>query len=257
MATWTSTATIKAGVTNGKPGTGTGGTGDQLADNLQYLYDRLNTIGIVSSGNIYDDFHQAALDTDNWIDTGDNAPTFVAQPDHAIHFTSSGIQSSAIVAAAKKMAFDLDRDHHIKMVSRFGKATAAGDQSMIVGFQEMALTGDAVVTDTDSMIAFVRGTNNNTVKAYCSKTAGNSVVVADNLSNWTNYMELAIEITFIGATKKVEFFIDGASVGSTTDTTKIPVVQMRPAIGIHGGGGARVADLDYATYFWLERPLGA
>lgn len=224
-------------------------------NDLRHLYERLNLVGIVSSGNIYDDFHQGTLDTDLWIDTGDNAPTFDAAPDHSIQFSTTGIQSSAIVAGAKRMLFDLDRDHHIKMVSRFGKATAAGDQSIIVGFQEAALTGDAVVTDTDSMIGFVRGTNANTIKAYCSKTAGNFVNVADNLSNWTAYMELAIEITFIGATKKVEFFVDGTSVGSTTDTAKIPVVQMRPAIGQHGGGGGRTSHLDYATYFWIERPL--
>lgn len=259
MATWTDPTTIKAGVTNGKPGIGTGGFGDQVADDLQYLYDQVvGSIGIASSGNIYDDFHQAALDTDNWTElTGSSSVTMHGtDPDHAVEFSHPSGGYAGIVASAKKMRFDLDRDHHIRMKCRWGKATSSGDQVVTIGFNDasLATNTNATIVTTDSMIAFRRGTNANTLKAYCSKTAGNNTTIADNLGTWTSYMILEIEITFIGATKKVEFFVDGASVGSTTDTAKIPIIAMRPTIGDQNGSGSRTSFCDRAAYFWVEEP---
>lgn len=260
---WTSGTTIKAGVTSGKPGIGTGGFGDQVVDDLDYLKSAVDAVGVQSVANIYDDFVNGAIDTHTWTDESSvGALTFDAYPDHSFTMSTSGASRAGIGGAFApgagvigRMQFDLDRDHSIRMITRWGKATNNGDQTIVVGFQDAALTAaNACGGDLTDTIGFCKGTNNNTVKAYVSK-GGVSLTVADNLSNWTNWMELRIDITFAGATKQVEFFIDGSSVGSTTDTAKIPVIMMRPMIGQTGGAAARVSRCDYASYFWLVRPL--
>lgn len=244
-------------ISSGKPLIGASGTGDKIKDNFIYLKAAIDAIGVQSCTNINDDFVGTTIDTDNWIDIGDTAVALVAAPDHAISLQTNVAVSCGLVAADKKMRFDLDRDFSVRMITRWGKATNNGDQAVTIGFQNSGLTGDNACGDATSIvnvIAFRRGTNNNTLMAYCAK-ASNSVVVTDNLGNWNNYQELRIDITFAGATKKVEFFLDGSSVGSTTDTAKIPVIQMRPIVGQYSGSAARGSLCDYARFFFTAVPL--
>lgn len=258
MASWTDTATIKTAQASGKPLIGDGGHGDWSADNLQYLYDQAIAVGVQSSANIHDDFVTDALDTTNWIDTGDNAVSVRANPEHALTLnTTVTNQSCGIVGAAAKMRFDLDRDHSIRMRTTWGLGTTGKDPALVIGFQDATLTGDnACGASLTNVIAFCKGTNTDTLKAFVSK-AGVSQTVADNLSDYhAVYLTLEIQITFSGATKKVEFFVGGSSVGSTTDTTKIPVVRMRPCIGQVAGAITPFASaLGSARFFWTAMPV--
>lgn len=258
---WTPTATIKAGVTNGKPVIGTGGFGDQTADNLQYLYDRVNQIGISNAAAIHDDFTATNLDTTNggvndmepytW-DVANTPDMNFELPNHLLH-TVSG---EGVAASPFKMRFDLDRDHTLYFETRHRSDQSDAATAWFFGFRD-ATYATTATTLTDSII-FRQGTTAQKYKCYLSKAGVNSTIADDVGGGGTaTWYVLRIEITFAGATKKVEFFIDGVSVASTTDTTIIPLVQLRPSVLHTGGGGTRHNYYDYIDADWTVRPLSA
>lgn len=265
MATWTPTATIKSGVTNGKPGIGTGGFGDQTADNLQYLYDRINQIGLNTQAGIHDDFtedtlNDAAQSPYTWETQIDGAETLALDgaPDHYLHMTCNGAAKTAIAASEYKMRFDLDRDHTLYMEVRHKSGNSDAASTWLIGFQDesIAIAGDTVITTQTDMIAWRQDAVAQKYDGVCARSAGSgTLVVANSVGNAANWTVLRIEITFAGATKKVEFFVDGASVGSTTDTNYLTLVKLRPVIGWINGGGTRNHYLDYVDADWTVRPL--
>ncbi len=268
MATWTSPATIKAAITNGKPLTGTGGNGDQIADDLQYLRDRVDAIGIGSSAGLHDDFTQDSFHITSggitdiepyaWELGGATLPAIGGAPDHWAVLSNGGANHAVMAASTYKMRFDLDRDHTLYFECRHKNTIADSTNVWMIGFQDasLAVSASTCVTTQSDIIGFVQDAVAQKYDAVVSKAAA-SLVVANSVGLASAWSVLRIEVTFAGATKKVEFFIDGASVGSTTDTTKIPVVKMRPLIGFANGGGARLNYIDYVDADWTVRPLSA
>jgi hypothetical protein len=255
MATWTDTATIKAGVTNGKPVIGTGGFGDQVADNLEHLYGRVNAIGIGSASGIHDDFTANTLNDSaaggayTWDVAGTPDLNFTL-PRHDLHATGG----EGVAASIYKMRFDLSTDHTLYFETRHRSDQSDAVATWYFGFRASSYAVNAT-TLTDSII-FRQGTTAQKYKCYLSKAGVNSTIVDDVGGGGTGvWYVLRIEITFAGATKKVEFFIDGVSVASTTDTTIIPLVELRPSVFHNDGGGTRHNFYDHIDADWTVRPL--
>lgn len=234
-------------------------------NNIRHLYERMNVVGIQSRAGIHDDFTEDTLDDAaqspyTW-DTGIGAGQTLAldgAPDHYLHFTVDNAVRCVIAASPYKMRFDLDRDHQIYAEFRHKSGNSDAGSTWLLGFQDasLATTGNTSVSTQDNIIAFVQDATAQKYKARCVKaTVG--VDVATALGNAANWTILRIEITFIGATKKVEFFVDGTSVGTTTDTAKIPVVKMRPLIGFYNGTGSRNHYVDYVDFDWSAHPLSS
>lgn len=242
-----------------------------IRNDLRHLKERADLVGVHTLAGIHDDFTSDVLDlqtgtlgVDIWpytwetqIDGGETLALDGA-PDHYLHFTCNGVAKTVIAASPYKMRFDLDRDHQVYMEVRHKSANSDAASTWLIGFQDASLViaNDTVITTQDNIIAFVQDATAQKYKARCVKaTAG--VDVATALGNAANWTVLRIEVTFIGATKKVEFFVDGASVGVTPDTAKIPVVKMRPVVGFINGSGSRNHYLDYVDADWMSRPLSA
>lgn len=263
MATWTDPTSIKTGVTNGKPGIGVGGFGYNVADNLQYLYDQLRSLGVQSDQGIHDNFTedslnvQGAAGTDpyTWDTGGAGTLALDGAPDHWAHFQNGAGNLKYMAAGPYKMRFDLDRDHTIYMEARHKMTQGDTSNVWLIGFQDASLT--TPVTQ-DNIIAFIQDSTAQKYKGRVVKaTVGQDVATGLGLGA-ASWVGLRIEITFSGGTKKVEFFTDTGSgmvsAGSTTDTTKIPVVKMRPFIGFSGGGGTRDNYIDVCHFDWMVEP---
>jgi len=266
MPTWVDPAVIRASVASGLPGIGVGGTGYDIADDLEYLYDRFSTVGIATASGIHDDFTQntmegttgGASDVEPYIwETGGTVPTISANPDHYARFSQGGGANYSVLAASPyKMRFDLSVDHMIFAEFRHKSAQSDNTEIWLFGFQDesLAVGASTIITTQSNIIGFVQDATANKYDGVVAQAAA-PLVVANSVGDASAWRILRIEITFIGATKKVEFFIDGASVGSTTDTTKIPIVRMRPVLGSKGGGGTRIQQIDSCDFDWGVRPL--
>lgn len=271
MATWVDPAVIRAGVASGLPGIGVGGFGTDVADDLEYLRDRVDAIGIGSAQGIHDDFACDTLDTTSggaadvepytWeVGTGGSTSHVTdGAPDHWCHiFNTAGSNWCVIAASPYKMRFDLDRDHTLYGEMRIKRgATPDSGAVWLFGFQDasLAVTAATCVTTQTNIIGFVQDATQDKFDAIVSKSAGSgTLVVANSVGDISAWTVLRIEITFAGATKKVEFFIDGSSVGSTTNTAYIPLVKMRPLIGFDPSA-TRDLYIDYADFDWTVRPL--
>lgn len=266
MATWTDTATIKAGVTSGKPIIGTGGFGDQAADNLQYLKDIVDQIGIASDSAIHDDFTEDTLSIQGtlpagteepytWELGGTTVPAIAANPNHYLT-ASSNAGYSAIAASVYRMRFDLSVDHTVVYECRHKSSTSDNTDVWAFGFQDASLVIGAatIITTQNNFLGFVQGATANTYKAITS-AGGVTTTVATNQGNAANWTELQVVVTFSGATQNVEFFMDGSSIG--TSTSNISVQRMRPIFGRSGGGGVRTQHADWIHAYWRSRPKNA
>ena len=270
MATWTDTATIKAGVDSGDPGIGIGGFGEQVPNNLQYLKDGLDRIGIASDHNLYDDFVAfIAYDTaaPGLIDTslyaweygavggGATSVGLIAAPDHAvalIHVTGAA-NYAAMRSGPGKINFDLSRTFSVTMEWRYKKVSASEvAETWTMGFQDstLGINAAADVTDQTDFIGFRQGA----IDTFDAITAsgGATTVVGNDVGTATNWTTLKIVIT--GSTS-VEFFVDGTSVGATAAT--ITAVALRPFFGFSGGTVTHTHHIDYALAYFHVRPLSA
>lgn len=249
-----------------------------VRNNLRHLKERADLVGIHTLAGIHDDFTGAEFDrqVSDGVIAGNHAnadmpyawefptgaasdvPTLLAAPDHAaILLPNGGTHFSCLAASKYRMRFGLGRDHTIYAEFRHKSLTSANGDIWLFGFQDASLAASAAtcVTTQSNIIAFVQDATANKYKARCAKAAA-GVDVATALGNAANWTVLRIEITFSGATKKVEFFVDGVSAGSTTDTTKIPSATMRPFLGTNPPGStARTDYFDYADFDWTVRPL--
>jgi len=268
MATWTDTATIKAAVTSGKPGIGIGGFGEQVPDNLQYLKDIIDQIGLASDQAIHDDFtgdliatrvYTAGLGPEEpytW-DLGGTAPTLSGNPDHYIVALHNGAGAySAIAASQYKMRFDLSRDHTVVYEVRHKSAQSDINEYWTFGFQDASLGvgGSGCVTDRSDFLGFIQSTG--VANKYRAQTdnGGGPTVVVDDYGDASVWNVLRIEVTFAGSTQQVEFFVNGTSVG--TSTTNITALRLRPFFGCYSAGGvSRTQYADYIDAFWTVRPL--
>lgn len=247
---------------------------DAIRTDLDDLNSRLQIIEAKSDSAIYDDFTEttilgtvaSAAGTDAQPYTWDvfasgagTSPAISANPDHWLRLQVNG-GSSILTASAFRMRFDLDRDHTIVMETRL-KCTSGTDADMFFGFQDDALPASlANNTDLSDAIAFVRGTNSNTLKFFTARAS--STDSSDNLGDTSAWITLKIAVTYAGSTKEVRAYTGTTQAnyvevaGSPfTTTTKHPNVRLKPWFGISGGGGSRTADLDYILAYWNARPL--
>lgn len=230
-------------------------------NDIRYLKERADALDAAAGQSIRDDFACSALDTDSW-DYGNSGGSAALDgtPDHWLHFQSNGGGQYAIVAAStKRMRIDLDRNHSVAMECRVGKATAAGDHEIFMGFQDEALAfSSANNADYSDMIGFTRGTNANTIRFRMSK-GGVAITPVDNLSNWTNWMKLRVEVVSLssGTDITVRAYVDDVEISGSpfTDETTIPNILLKPWCGQHGGSALKHTYLDYALFYWLARPL--
>lgn len=259
MPTWVDPAVIRASVASGLPAIGVGGTGYDIADDLEYLKDQADAVGIQTLQDIHDDF--TADELNKAVSAGGGAdypyawdvagaPALDGAPDHYLHCVSG----EGLAASKYKMRIDLDRDHSVAYEIRHRSNQSDAATAWFFGFRDASYAANAT-TLTDSII-FRQGTTAQKYKCYLSKAGVNSTIADDQGGGGTAvWYALRIEITFSGATKRVEFFIDGVSVASTTDTTIIPLVKLRPSFLTTGGGGTRHNYYDYIDAYWRSRPL--
>lgn len=241
-------------------------------NDLEHLKERADQVGINSLESIHDNFAGDTLDsvqgtpgsTDypvTWdIGFSNSAPVLDQQPQHACNFPAVGANAYCAIAGSKyRMRVDLDADHTLYFECRHRSVTSDAGNLWVMGLQDasLALSSNTSISTVSNMIGFRQDASAQKYKAFCSK-AGVSVDVATALGNAAIYSVLRIEVTFSGATKKVEFFVDGTSVASTTDTAKLPLVKLRPFVGFHAGGGVlRQQLVDYVDADWVVRPLSA
>jgi hypothetical protein len=268
MATWTDTTTVKAGVTSGKPIIGIGGFGEQVPDNLQYLKDIIDQVGIAVDEAIHENFTGDALsvlgstpagteEPYTW-ELGGTVPTLSGNPDHYINCSHNGGAGpySVIAASQYKIRFDLSRDHTVVYEARHISGQSDATEVWAFGFQDAALgVGvNTIITDQTDFIGFRQG-NANTYNAITA-SGGVTTTVASNVGNAANWTKLKAVVTFSGATQNVEFFIDDASLG--TSISNISVIRMRPIFGCNNGAASpRVQRCDSIDAFWRVRPLSA
>jgi hypothetical protein len=238
-----------------------------IRNDLRHLYERANQVGVDTLEAIHDNFTGNNLDCAltpgavdypyTWDVSNGIAPVLDGTPDHWVHLETGGGAGYASIAASKyRMRFDLDRDHILYGEFRHRSQQNDNTEIWLFGFQDetKAVTAATAISNQDNIIGFVQDATAGKFKARTVKaTAG--VDVATGLGTALTWQVLRIEITISGATKKIEWFLDGTSVGSTTDTTKIPLVRMRPILGVTGGGGGRHTRIDYADFSWTARPL--
>lgn len=233
---------------------------DLIRTNFDDHETRFGATESLSEGSIRDDFvyPTGGINTDVWDVSGTNVYTD-NQPNHLLHFNHGSGQYSAVAASDKKMRFDLDKKHTVVMELRHISTQSDNTEAWMFGFQDAALTTStsAIVTDQSDFIGFAQGSTANTYKAITSK-GGVGATLQDNIGNAAVFSKLKIVVTFSDTVAlQVQMFVDGTEVSGSpyTDTAKIPLLSMRPAMGTAGGGSVRDSNIDYCLAYWSARPL--
>lgn len=260
MATWTDTAAIKAGITTGKPIIGTGGFGDQTADNLQYLKDAFDTVGVPSDQAIHDDFAGTAVSIDaagdvggNWVNllSGAAALPAITTTDHYVTMDAGGGglgDTNILHGGRTKIRARLSVAQSLRMIFRWKMVTASA--RFLIGWQDVG----GLAWDTSDFIGIKIGTAATKTAFICMK--GGAGTTSADVGVDTAWQVAQIDILQTGSALTVDFSLDGSAVG-TTITTNIPnTVDLVPFMLASGDGAARGAyKVDRFDCFYRALPL--
>jgi hypothetical protein len=235
---------------------GTTGLMTDFRNNDRHFNELFGTIGIFSDQAIYDDFAAEAIDGDIWIsDSGGatgTAPS-ISATDHYCELSASGASGfSNILAATKKMRVRLSNTQSVVMA--FRAKTTDDSPNIAFGLQDASFTGTTAQTDTTDFIGVIRGSAGKWKAKVNKGGAGTTSADLGNVGNWTAFL---FNIVQTGSALTVDAYIDGGQISGFPVSSNVPdTITLRPCFSVvQGGADLGIWRIDYATFFWSERPL--